>query len=95
MNTALTAPPLSLTASTLTTLRLPAGAPCQTLHLAPGELGLLQVRQGRLWLTQDGCPDDWVLGEAQTHPLRGPATYRLSAWSRDCDLAWVGWGQNP
>jgi len=51
----------------------------QALRLRAWESAKLRVRSGRLWLTQDGKPDDLFLVVGQQLLLLGPACYRLGA----------------
>lgn len=61
-------------------LDLAMAAAAYSLNLRPGQHALLQVTQGRLWLTQDGRPEDIILARGQQWALQTPGHYRLSAF---------------
>ena len=59
--------------------RAAAAAPARPLRLRRGQQLLLQICSGRLWLTQDGCPEDRVLAPGERLRLPGPGHFRLGA----------------
>ena len=62
------------------TLQLDAGAAARLLRLRARQHCWLRVDSGRLWLTQDGLPDDQVLASGARLRLQGPGRFRCSAF---------------
>jgi Protein of unknown function (DUF2917) len=52
----------------------------QRLRLAEGQQLIIAVQAGRLWLTEDGRPEDRVLARGEEVRLQGPGSFRLGAF---------------
>ena len=76
MNT-LSIPPSDTDLADLTTLA-PHSA-VKSLSCPAGRVLILKVMQGRMWLTQEGRPEDHFLEAGQHHSVIGPALLHLSA----------------
>jgi len=74
--------------SPLTEQQAAAAAPARCLRLRRGQQLLLQVSSGRLWLTQDGRPEDRVLAPGERLQLQGPGRFRLGAFGPE-GAVWV------
>lgn len=99
MNSLHTTPPPSPHNSTLPTpaahlqwQRLPL-SPLQTVQVLDfrvGEIALIEVEQGRVWVTCDGVLEDYFLDAGQRLSFTGPAQLRVSAEGhRPARLSWA------
>ena len=70
-------------------LALQPGAAIQTLNLRKGQTLELAVQTGRVWLTQEGLPDDIILQPSQRMQFCGPA--RLHVGAADTQTAQLRW----
>ena len=61
------------------TLSLAAHAPVQRLRCPASSLSVIHVRQGRVWLTREGRPEDVFLAAGERWQVAGDATLHLSA----------------
>lgn len=60
-------------------INLEPGAPVTPLRCRTGQRASLEVLEGRLWLTQQGCGDDLFLEAGQRLTLQGPAVLYAGA----------------
>lgn len=99
MNSLHTTPSPSLHNSTLSTdtarlqwQRLPL-SPLQTvqvLDFRAGDIALIEVEQGRVWVTCDGVLEDYFLDAGQRLSFTGPVQLRVSAEGhRPARLSWA------
>ncbi|KRC16925.1 hypothetical protein ASE31_07435 [Acidovorax sp. Root217] len=58
---------------------LPPLQAVQALEFRTGETGLLEVEQGRVWVTCDGLLEDYFLDAGQRLSFAGPVRLRVSA----------------
>ena len=58
---------------------LPPLQAVQVLDFRAGEIALLEVEQGRVWVTCDGLLEDYFLEAGQRLSFTGPARLRVSA----------------
>lgn len=58
---------------------LPPPQAVQTLEFRAGETALLEVEQGRVWVTCDGLLEDYFLQAGQRLSFTGPVRLRVSA----------------
>lgn len=87
-----TVPPLRPQALALQWNRqpLPPLQAVQVLAFHAGETGLLEVEQGRVWVTCDGLLEDYFLDAGQRLSFTGPVRLRVSAeGSRPARLNWA------
>lgn len=87
-----TVPPLRPQALALQWNRqpLPPLQAVQALEFRAGETGLLEVEQGRVWVTCDGLLEDYFLDAGQRLSFTGPVRLRVSAeGSRPARLSWA------
>lgn len=61
---------------------LPPPQAVQTLEFRAGETALLEVEQGRVWVTCDGLLEDYFLEAGQRLSFTGPVRLRVSAEGR-------------
>ncbi len=62
----------------------------QALEFRTGETGLLEVEQGRVWVTCDGLLEDYFLDAGQRLSFAGPVRLRVSAeGGRPARLSWA------
>lgn len=66
-------------ASQFLQITLEPGQPVLPLQCRPGQRALLQVLAGRVWITQQGRPNDLFLDAGQGLALQGPALVYASA----------------
>ena len=63
--------------------------PVQTLACPAGQTAVLQVLKGCVWITCDGCEEDYFLVADERLEVPGPATLRASAdGPQPARLAW-------
>lgn len=63
--------------------------PVQTLACPAGQTAVLQVLKGCVWITCDGCEEDYFLVADERLEVPGPATLRASAEGpQPAHLAW-------
>lgn len=87
-----TVPPLRPQALALQWNRQPLPPPqaVQTLEFRTGETALLEVEQGRVWVTCDGLLEDYFLEAGQRLSFTGPVRLRVSAeGQRPARLNWA------
>lgn len=69
---------------------LPPLQAVQVLDFRAGEIALLEVEQGRIWLTCDGLLEDYFLEAGQRLSFAGPVRLRVSAdGQRPARLSWA------
>lgn len=69
---------------------LPPLQAVQALEFRSGETALLEVEQGRVWVTCDGLLEDYFLDAGQRLSFTGPVRLRVSAeGSRPARLSWA------
>jgi hypothetical protein len=69
---------------------LPPLQAVQALEFRAGETALLEVEQGRVWVTCDGLLEDYFLEAGQRLSFTGPARLRVSAeGGRPARLNWA------
>ncbi|MBY0408834.1 MAG: DUF2917 domain-containing protein [Burkholderiaceae bacterium] len=69
---------------------LPPLQAVQVLDFRAGHIALLEVEQGRVWLTCDGLLEDYFLEAGQRLSLTGPVRLRVSAEGiRPARLIWA------
>lgn len=69
---------------------LPPLQAVQSLEFGAGEVALLEVEQGRVWVTCDGLLEDYFLEAGQRLSFTGPVRLRVSAeGQRPATLAWA------
>lgn len=69
---------------------LPPLQAVQSLEFRAGEIALLEVEQGRVWVTCDGLLEDYFLEAGQRLSFTGPVRLRVSAeGQRPATLAWA------
>lgn len=69
---------------------LPPLQAVQSLEFSTGEVALLEVEQGRVWVTCDGQLEDYFLEAGQRLSFTGPVRLRVSAeGQRPARLAWA------
>ena len=61
---------------------LPPLQAVQVLEFAKGEIALLEVEDGRVWVTCDGLMEDYFLEAGQRLSFTGPVRLRVSAEGR-------------
>jgi hypothetical protein len=89
-NSALPAPGPAPLAAQWKRQPLPPLQAVQSLEFGTGEIALLEVEQGRVWVTCDGLLEDYFLEAGQRLSFRGPVRLRVSAeGQRPARLAWA------
>jgi hypothetical protein len=73
-------------------LPLPPSQAAQALDIRQGETALLEVEQGRVWVTCDGRPEDHFLDAGQRLSFLGPVRLRVSAEGAAARLYWARCG---
>ncbi|MFN3436539.1 MAG: DUF2917 domain-containing protein [Acidovorax sp.] len=69
---------------------LPPLQAVQVLDFRAGDIALLEVEQGRVWVTCDGLLEDYFLEAGQRLSFTGPVRLRVSAeGSRPAKLNWA------
>ncbi|WP_440107421.1 DUF2917 domain-containing protein [Acidovorax sp. BL-A-41-H1] len=69
---------------------LPPLQAVQSLEFGAGEIALLELEQGRVWVTCDGLLEDYFLEAGQRLSFTGPVRLRVSAeGQRPATLAWA------
>jgi len=69
---------------------LPPLQAVQVLDFRAGEIALLEVEQGRVWVTCDGLLEDYFLEAGQRLSFTGPVRLRVSAdGHRPARLSWA------
>lgn len=69
---------------------LPPLQAVQVLDFRAGEIALLEVEQGRVWVTCDGLLEDYFLEAGQRLSFTGPVRLRVSAEGhRPARLSWA------
>lgn len=69
---------------------LPPLQAVQVLDFRAGEIALLEVEQGRVWVTCDGLLEDYFLEAGQRLSFTGPVRLRISAEGhRPARLSWA------
>lgn len=69
---------------------LPPLQAIQVLDFRAGDIALLEVEQGRVWVTCDGLLEDYFLEAGQRLSFAGPVRLRVSAeGSRPARLNWA------
>lgn len=69
---------------------LPPQQAVQALDFRAGEIALLEVEDGRVWITCDGLLEDYFLEAGQRLSFTGPARLRVSAEGpRAARLLWA------
>lgn len=69
---------------------LPPRQAVQALDFRAGEIALLEVEDGRVWVTCDGLLEDYFLEAGQRLSFTGPARLRVSAEGpRTARLLWA------
>ena len=69
---------------------LPPLQAVQVLDFRAGDIALLEVEQGRVWVTCDGLLEDYFLEAGQRLSFAGPVRLRVSAeGSRPARLNWA------
>jgi hypothetical protein len=69
---------------------LPPLQAVQVLDFRAGEVALLEVEQGRVWVTCDGLLEDYFLEAGQRLSFAGPVRLRVSAEGhRPAQLSWA------
>lgn len=69
---------------------LPPLQAVQVLDFRAGEIALLEVEQGRVWVTCDGLLEDYFLEAGQRLSFAGPVRLRVSAeGQRPARLSWA------
>lgn len=69
---------------------LPPLQAVQVLDFRSGEIALLEVEQGRVWVTCDGLLEDYFLEAGQRLSFTGPVRLRVSAEGhRPARLSWA------
>lgn len=69
---------------------LPPLQAVQVLDFRAGDIALLEVEQGRVWVTCDGLLEDYFLEAGQRLSFTGPVRLRVSAeGSRPARLNWA------
>ncbi|AYM95365.1 DUF2917 domain-containing protein [Acidovorax sp. 1608163] len=69
---------------------LPPRQAVQVLDFRAGEIALLEVEDGRVWVTCDGLLEDYFLEAGQRLSFTGPARLRVSAEGpRTARLLWA------
>jgi hypothetical protein len=69
---------------------LPPLQAVQVLDFRAGEIALLEVEQGRIWVTCDGLLEDYFLEAGQRLSFTGPVRLRVSAEGhRPARLSWA------
>lgn len=71
---------------------LPPLQAVQVLDFRAGEIALLEVEQGRVWVTCDGLLEDYFLEAGQRLSFTGPVRLRVSAEGRQ--PARLNWAQH-
>lgn len=74
---------------------LPPLQAVQVLDFAAGDTALLEVEQGRVWVTCDGLLEDYFLEAGQRLSFTGPVRLRVSAeGQRPARLNWARYAQD-
>ena len=69
---------------------MPPRQAVQVLDFRAGEIALLEVEDGRVWVTCDGLLEDYFLESGQRLSFTGPARLRVSAEGpRAARLLWA------
>lgn len=69
---------------------MPPRQAVQVLDFRAGEIALLEVEDGRVWVTCDGLLEDYFLEAGQRLSFTGPARLRVSAEGpRTARLLWA------
>jgi len=68
---------------------LPPPQAVQVLSFRHGETALLEVEQGRVWVTCDGRLEDYFLDAGQRLSFPGPVRLRVSAEGGPARLCWA------
>lgn len=71
---------------------LPPLQAVQVLDFRAGDIALLEVEQGRVWVTCDGLLEDYFLEAGQRLSFTGPVRLRVSAEGRQ--PARLNWAQH-